>query len=370
MREEGRVTAVSTCSHQGYIPALDPSLRLASTLYIVDQSDRTRGSPVKVGARTVVVAVSSVHYKDFRKVSGVPTLYMPPWTLGELQAARDLLHIPLDDATLQARVHEVGGVPRHVLHDDIMYHQAVGDRNAAVHSLDPGVLRMMLTSPGLAYVGGPRQEDIIMGTVICYHSSPPFTKPVVDFVSPNFKLKAARLVRRVWAASLMHSVHEADPAMVPWAELAFQEYALAKLMDGGTFRTATLTSPVASRGAPSMTTLPWADPGDAVDACTLKRTSVKLTVVASPGAGPAGLCSDSTRCVQVGYHMTIHKQWDVDSAALREVVAAMGATATSQATIYIVVPAARFAGWCSAKAPHVGEDVSAAIRLFVLTILV
>jgi hypothetical protein len=90
----------------------------------------------------------------------------------------------------------VGGVPRHVLHDDIMHRQAVGDRNAAVHSLDPVVLRMMLTSPGLANVGGPRQEDIIVGTVICYHSSPPFTKPVVDFVSPE----AARLVRRMWAA--------------------------------------------------------------------------------------------------------------------------------------------------------------------------
>ena len=118
-----------------------------------------------------------------------------------------------------------------------------------------------------------------------------------------------------------------------------------------------------------MTTLPWAHPGDAVDACTLTRTPVKLTVVASSGASAdpaAGLCSDGPR--GVGYHMTIHKQWDLDSAALREVVAAMGATATSPATIYIVVPAARFAGWCSAEAPHVEEDVLAAIHLFVLTV--
>ena len=87
--------------------------------------------------------------------------------------------------------------------------------------------------------------------------------------------------------------------MAPWAELAFREYALAKLMDGGTFQTATLSSPVASRGAPSMTTLPWAHPGDAVDACTLTRTPVKLTVVASSGADPAGLCSDGPSGVRI-----------------------------------------------------------------------
>ena len=115
----GAVTSAHRISLAHFEPASDPDLRLGTTVYIVDPTSTniTGGSPTNVAARTVVVSSpNSSHFKDFEKRRPSPhPLFMEPWTLYELLAARVHIDPSVPQETVVERWMAQGGNPRHVL---------------------------------------------------------------------------------------------------------------------------------------------------------------------------------------------------------------------------------------------------------------
>ena len=86
------------------------------------------------------VSPDSRRYKEFQKNGGVK-LYMPIWTLPELQAVRKFIAdrnpemMPLTEEDISGRFHDFGGIIRHVFSPDI--DEVSKQQQRAIEDLDP-----------------------------------------------------------------------------------------------------------------------------------------------------------------------------------------------------------------------------------------
>ncbi len=86
------------------------------------------------------VSPEESRYKEFRK-DGAVMLYMPTWTLPELQAVRNFVadrnleEMPLTEADILERFNEFGGIFRHIFSADI--NMVRKQKAHAIASLDP-----------------------------------------------------------------------------------------------------------------------------------------------------------------------------------------------------------------------------------------
>ena len=182
------VTDAEVVSLQTYCPAEDLDLRSPSTVYIVDPTSDGAlvGSPARKHARTVVVASPNAdNFKDFKKRRpGPKTLYMQPWSLDELRAAR-LLCDPdpsATDAAVIERWQQQGGNPRIAYAAPEEVEDAIFRTQTNLSAVSESVLANLML--GLRQIRlNEKGTDGANSSIIAYQSEAPFTKPRTVFIS-------------------------------------------------------------------------------------------------------------------------------------------------------------------------------------------
>jgi hypothetical protein len=207
----GAVTSAHRIDLADFRPASDPDLRVDTTVYIVDPTSTniTGGSPSDVAARTVVVcSPNSSHFKDFRKREQSPhPLYMEPWTLYELLAARVYLNPLMHQETVVERWMAQGGNPRNVLRTLHDFTDAQRRTESKIKTLPDDVLENLITAPEsirLEEGDGTAPNS----AVVAYTSKHPFTKPCGVFISDS----VLRAVAHMFYSRVFHWINNAPPS--------------------------------------------------------------------------------------------------------------------------------------------------------------
>ena len=206
----GAVTSARRIDLAHFLPASDPDLRLGTTVYIVDptSTDNTGGSPSNVVARTVVVSSpNSSHYKDFRKRDPSPhPLYMEPWSLYELLAARVHMNPSVSQETVVERWMAQGGNPRNVLRTLDVFKDAQRRTYKCISKFPLEVLDDLLCLPDTVVLE-EKEKSAPNSAVVAYASKHPFTEPSGVFIS-NSVLKA---VAYKYYQQAFHLIDRAKP---------------------------------------------------------------------------------------------------------------------------------------------------------------
>ena len=208
----GAITSAHRISVLRFEPDSDPDLRLNTTVYIVDPTSRNgilSSSPVNVTARVVVVcSPNSDHFKDFMKRDPPPhSLYMEPWSLYELVAARPYINPSVAVDTVVERWWEQGGNPRNVLRTPDIFKVAQRRTKDKISSLPQHVLEKLLCDPESIQLE-EKEVSAPNSAVVAYASAPPFTAPRGVFIS-NSVLKA---VARKYYLNAFHLIDNAAPS--------------------------------------------------------------------------------------------------------------------------------------------------------------
>ena len=187
----GVVTDANVIDIQDFRPASDPELFSPSTVYVVDATsrgggDRRSGSPAKVEARTVVIAPpDDDHFKDFLKRRPAPlVLYMQPWSLDELRAARLLCQpdVSATDAAVIERWLQQGGNPRIAYATPEVVLEANQRSNNAVVNVSERVLGNLVFGTRKIRLE-EKGNNGATSAIIAYQSEPPFMRPKTVFIS-------------------------------------------------------------------------------------------------------------------------------------------------------------------------------------------
>ena len=207
----GAVTSAHRISLAHFEPASDPDLRLGTTVYIVDPTSTniTEGSPSDVAARTVVVSSpNSSHFKDFEKRRPSPhPLFMEPWTLYELLAARVHIDPSVPQETVVERWMAQGGNPRHVLCEKSDFAKAQRRTESKIETLPDHVLQKLITAPeSIRLEEG--DETAPNSAVVAYTSVHPFTEPCGVFISDS----VLRAVAHMFYSRVFHWINNARPS--------------------------------------------------------------------------------------------------------------------------------------------------------------
>jgi hypothetical protein len=206
----GAVTSADRISLRDFDQASDPDLRLGTTVYIVDptSTNNTGGSPPDVAARTVVVSSpNSSHFKDFRKRRPSPhPLYMEPWSLYELLAARVHINPSVSQGTVVERWMAQGGNPRNVLRTLDVFKDAQRRTQYVIENLSEHVLQNLLTAPESIRL---EEKDLSApnSAVVAYTSKAPFTEPRGVFISDS----VLRAVAHMFYSRVFHWIDTATP---------------------------------------------------------------------------------------------------------------------------------------------------------------
>jgi hypothetical protein len=188
----GAVTSADRIDLEDFRAASDPDLQLNTTVYIVDptSTNGTAGSPGNVVARTVVVSSpNSSHFKEFRKREPPPhVLYMEPWSLYELLAARVHINDSVSPEIVVERWMAQGGNPRNVLRTLGVFTDAQRRTEYKIDTLPEHVLKILLGAPETIRLE-EGDETAPNSAVVAYTSKHPFTKPCGVFIS-NSVLRA------------------------------------------------------------------------------------------------------------------------------------------------------------------------------------
>ena len=208
----GAITSAHRISVGDFRPDSDPDLRLNTTVYIVDPTSRNgilSSSPVNVAARVVVVcSPNSDHFKDFMKRRPAPhSLYMEPWSLYELVAARPYIDPSVAVDTVVERWWEQGGNPRNVLCTPLIFEAAQNRTEHAIEGFPGSVLERLLHRPHTIRLE-EKEVSAPNSAVVAYASAPPFTTPRGVFIS-NSVLKA---VARMYYLNAFHLIDNAAPS--------------------------------------------------------------------------------------------------------------------------------------------------------------
>jgi hypothetical protein len=207
----GAVTSAHRIDLADFRPASDPDLRLGTTVYIVDPTSTniTEGSPTNVAARTVVVSSpNSSHFKDFEKRRPSPhPLFMEPWTLYELLAARVHIDPSVPQETVVERWMAQGGNPRHVLCEKSDFAKAQRRTESKIKTLPDVVLENLITAPeSIRLEEG--DESAPNSAVVAYTSVHPFTEPCGVFISDS----VLRAVAHMFYSRVFHWINNARPS--------------------------------------------------------------------------------------------------------------------------------------------------------------
>ena len=135
--KQGRVMV-----YKGISPLLLSCFDPKKSFYLYEPGDSLKG-PQYVGLKIPTmcsVSPDERRYKEFEK-NGAVKVYMPTWTLDELQAVRDYIHnrspdaMPLNNSAIAERFNAVGGIFRHVFAPN--FNAVLKKQEEAIKQLDP-----------------------------------------------------------------------------------------------------------------------------------------------------------------------------------------------------------------------------------------
>ena len=135
--KQGRVLNYAG-SFRSLLMCFDPK----KSFYLYEPGDSLKG-PHYLGLKIPTlcsVSPDERRYKEFKK-NGAVKVYMPTWTLDELQAVRDYIHkrspdaMPLNNSAIAERFNIVGGIFRHVFAPN--FNAVLKDQEEAIKELEP-----------------------------------------------------------------------------------------------------------------------------------------------------------------------------------------------------------------------------------------
>jgi hypothetical protein len=176
------------------------SLMDPTTVYIVDLagSSSNRSVPL-VAARTVVIAapgddVGAILRRKDASGALPLRLYLRPWTLPELLAARPHINVSLSNADVVRRWAVLGGSPRDVfVRSQLEVQDAVSDVRRAIAELADNDVALILAHPTEVIL-----DDIWRSSLVWTYVSTDAggERPVVGFRSPYIEFEVCRMKRR------------------------------------------------------------------------------------------------------------------------------------------------------------------------------
>ncbi len=231
------VQSARTFDESEYSEAMDPDLKTASAVFIMDPTSvgGKVGSPANISARTVVIASpNSNHFKDFKKRRPGPlTLYMRHWSLAELLVARPYMSPATDAATTVTRWVKLGGIPRFAFGTALELDEAVARTLTRTTTLPLEVVKVLYRNPDVATLVESGENALTY-----VESEPPFTGPKMGFLSKWVEREVWRTLR----VSLMSVILWAQGCERAKHGILFEKLALIVIGEGGKPRVAYLPS--------------------------------------------------------------------------------------------------------------------------------
>ncbi|GIL61138.1 hypothetical protein Vafri_15549 [Volvox africanus] len=203
------------------------------TWWIVDT-----GTALQRPASTVLLASPDrQRYKQFLKLQGMTTLYMPIWTDDEIEECRIRLYPHLSDATVRDLVWKWGNIPHYVL-EKAMETQAQKSLKEALEQCEwQDVINCICVPDTAPHIS----HKLVHLEVVGDHYDEKVMKPASPYVMEEMERKAGTdHIRQL--QSLIHLSMD-KPALAATAGLFFERYAHRRLQEGGSFEVRQLGAP-------------------------------------------------------------------------------------------------------------------------------
>ena len=349
-------------------PASTVELQDESNFYLVDTATNSI-SPPHVKAHTVLASSpNSEHFAQFVRNSPVHRLYMSPWSLEEMEAARREISPHLTTKELKTRFQHLGGFPRTVLGDESAYVIALEAALAAVATMKLDMLRSILQR--LIATIDNRKPDMPSSHIVCYRAEAPYTKQRLAFVSEDVQQQlAVRYAEKLW-----NNMENLPKEMAAFKGYAFQELALKRLAAGGTFIVHFLPQSTKQQQKNSnvpnkeiLTTISL--PKDATivrsdELPSLDTLDHNLWVSSKPNYPAIDAFGPG---LNVAFNFTVSDDHALNVAGLKEVTLHVNSTSELPLRFFFVVPESSFQDWKSRKARPI-NDLFDRVQQYVLCI--
>ncbi len=188
-----------------------------SLIYVCDPSSNTT-VPVTMNARTIVLsAPNHSRWKEFLKQKRATTLYMPVWTVNELEQCRAVLYPNVFTATeIENRFMVMGGIARSVLSHKLTIDNAQAEITHAVNELNFDRMIRALNEDG---VGDDLSHKIV--------------KHVPD---TDFKSGSVEFLSQAVSKAVSKMVYKSDESKIASWLAALADYRLLGVIRGQIFK--------------------------------------------------------------------------------------------------------------------------------------
>jgi hypothetical protein len=206
-----------------------PSLREASTYYVVDPGDTNdtcNPSPLFCPKVIIVASPDSKHWganqftKERAGAFGVLKVF-PVWELNEILEARQVLGPDMTAEEAEKRYHQVGGVPRHVFGSTFSFKVALRTQTAKADSLNFEQAERIATInlQALATLDASQPQSALVGFRVANDGT--FSKHTIDVIAPRVGDRIfRRFMKLLWDRLLLPSAGN------PWIFEAYARYLL------------------------------------------------------------------------------------------------------------------------------------------------